>query len=123
MKREAFIKLCKSFISQGGYLCETETFQKKWRTGGMQGGSCWGPQEIYPISADPEPEMEALDDFLEKYYPNISFLQYKKFSKHIKTSHRTQAEYYGNFYEYTMKSINFEDVYQVLVDIGFEKEQ
>lgn len=99
-----------------------DRFQVSWITGGQCGGSCWGNDEMYERESDPERELDGLNSFLENNFANITFLQYKKFDKYIKTSTRTDYEYYGNSTEYTRKYILFEDVYNVLMEIGLIKE-
>lgn len=98
----------------------TYQFQCSWTSGGKSGGSCWDTSDsvYYSVSGEPEKELDALNEFLTAYFPSITFLQYKKFNKHIKTRSRTDTEYYGNETEYTGKYISFEDVYDTLCEIG-----
>lgn len=81
-----------------------------WRVGGVNGGNCWGGQADQPVSADDPAELTILDEFLEQKMPTLSFLQYKKISKFIKTQEWSCREYYGNYYEYKCCYITFEDI-------------
>lgn len=136
MDKETFIEKCKEFAKKGNCFWEeynylypntkppeawTYCFQTSWISGGVSGGSCWGNDELYSRGSDPETELDSFNDFLTEYFPNITFLQYKKFNKHIKTSDRTVNEYYGNSTEYTRKYINFNDVWDVLVELKLIK--
>lgn len=97
-----------------------DRFLSKWTSGGISGGSCWSTKdtEYYSVKGDPEKELDGLDLFLSKHFPNISFIQYKRISKLIKHDSYTQYEYYGNSTEYSCKYLLFEDLYNVLVELG-----
>jgi hypothetical protein len=92
---------------------QTPSLYIEWRTGGMSGGSCWGDR-ARPCGGEQEPPFESLDELLLKIVPKLSFLQYKKIEKLIKTYEYTRSEYYGNYYEYTRKYIVLEDLYNLL---------
>lgn len=85
-----------------------------WIIGGMTGGNCWGDQADRPVTAEEPAELTLLDDFLEKRMPNLSFLEYKKLTKFIKTQEWGKSEYYGNYYEYKCYYITFEDIAECL---------
>lgn len=86
----------------------------EWRIGGMTGGNCWGDCPEWPVTADPEPEFEMIDKILEKYLPNISYLDYKKLASLIKYDEHTEREYYGNYTEYAIKTINGVELYNFI---------
>lgn len=91
-----------------------EKFQTKWRVGGLQGGNCWGGYADQGVEADNEPDLDTLDHFIEKYFPSLSFLQYKRLMKLIKTDDETNYEYYGNYYIYRYKFLELKDLYDFL---------
>ena len=101
---------------------EGEFIQASWVTGGMSGGSCWddgSEDHHYGVSSSPEPEFDALDTILEKLYPEITFMIYKRMAQDlIKTSEYTDNEYYGNYYEYTVKYVDLKDLYKFLQEKG-----
>lgn len=85
-----------------------------WRCGGLTGGSCWGTNADRPVESDPENELTALNQFLEKHFPDLSFLKYRKLAAKIQYSESTVGEYYGNYTEYRTSYIMFEDICEAL---------
>ena len=117
---------CKS-LSNNYY--ETENVKEDilhsdmWLIGGATGGNCWG-DEATPISIydlEDEKEFTQLDNFLEIYYPEISFLDYKKIMKKVNLKEKSYSEYYGNYRQYKYKAIKKEDLIDVLSDILVKK--
>lgn len=92
----------------------SEYIYKSWRTGGLTGGSCWGTSADTPIEADSEPEWDELDTILEKYWPSITYLQYKKLILKAKVETETVDDYYGNYTIYTKKKMYLRDLYDVI---------
>jgi len=100
---------------------ETPTPDKiriQWTIGGQSGGNCWnGAEHSYATDAEPEPEFEALDKIFEKYWSEISYIKYKRFcAKHIETSEDTDTEYYGNYTNYAVKTVQLEKLYEFLCE-------
>lgn len=71
----------------------------EWTIGGMDGGNCWDDiPKHFPLSTDDEPDDIVLDRILEEFYPNCSFLEYKKISKDVyEYETKEHKEYYGNY--------------------------
>ena len=91
-----------------------------WTVGGLTGGNCWGDEADKSITAEEEADFTQLDKFLETYYPNISFLQYKKLLPLIKTHDYTVGEYYGNYTDYRVRYIEFVDLIEAMSDLDLE---
>ena len=91
-----------------------------WRVGGLRGGNCWGGVADEPVEADEEAEFTQLDSFLEEYFPNITFLQYKKLLPLVKTEEFSVGEYYGNYNDYRYSYVLFEDVAECLANLGVQ---
>lgn len=93
-------------------------FYNEWSTGGVEGGSCWdtGEEDNHHsyTSSNPPATLTGLDAFLEAEFPNISFLTYKRLEAKVKIGDYSVNEYYGNRSDYGTKSLEFEDVYEVL---------
>lgn len=88
-----------------------------WSTGGMSGGSCWNDNPPHHYSNDePIPQWTTLDNLLEKFCPNITFLKYKSLMTLVKTESWTDYEYYGNSTDYTMMVLTLPDLWQFLND-------
>ena len=108
------------------YLNQARQFNKKpntpgfyddWTVGGVTGGNCWGGEPNEPISADKEPELEGLDQFLTKICPEISFLLYKSLIKNIQFYDYSYNEYYGNHTQYRVKCVSLKDLYKDLIEL------
>jgi len=84
-----------------------------WITGGRSGGNPWNEADRDSNAEDPK-EIDLLDDFLEEYFPNITFLHYKRLMRLVKTQTWTHDEYYGNSSNYKCSYITFEDVSEYL---------
>ena len=88
----------------------------EWSTGGVSGGNCWneGGHRSYSSNEEPE-ELTALDEILNHFCPQITFLQFRLLSnKLVKFSSRTESEYYGNSTNYSSKYILLEELYEYM---------
>jgi hypothetical protein len=81
-----------------------------WVIGGMTGGDCWGSEADQAVTASEPEELTLLEEFLEQKMPKLSFLDYKKLRKLIKSEEWGRGEYYGNYYKYKCYYITFEDI-------------
>lgn len=88
-----------------------------WVVGGLTGGSCWGSNADQSVTAEEEPDFNQLDLFLEKYYPKITFLQYKKLAALVKVKEFTVGEYYGNYTEYRLFYVSFDDIIEAMAGL------
>ena len=85
-----------------GMDVQENSFIRSCTTGGSSGGGCWEGMESSSYTTGNEVtnfEYEGLDEFIEKVIPEITFIQYKRFLKGIKTSgvqYGSINEYYGN---------------------------
>lgn len=91
-----------------------------WTTGGLTGGNCWGDDANEAVEAEDEPNLDALDNFLEKICPQITFLQYRRLMKNIviRGNGETDYEYYGNYRTMGEKSFIYRELYDALVEKG-----
>lgn len=116
------IKTFEEFKNAVKTIVGTTEISKEWLIGGVAGGSCWddgSEDRHYPRKPDEEPEDESLDLILEVLCPKISFLQYKKLTKEnlfIETE-KYYNEYYGNYSEYKIKTLNLEVLFETLKNI------
>ena len=135
MKKDEILSLLKEFAkknsnpyfySTGSYgrFCgdkENEVFEgfrsESWLIGGVEGGSCWNEGGHSSISAESHAKVTLLDKFLEEAMPEISFLKYKKIEALIKTESYTSSEYYGNYKEYSISYISFDDIADFLANV------
>lgn len=90
-----------------------------WTTGGLQGGNCWGDDADSPVEPQPEQDLEGLDEILEKFTPNMSFLQYRQIEKLIEYQDRTEWRYYGNYTSYREKKLDMKKLFDFLCDKGY----
>lgn len=93
---------------------------QSWVSGGTDGGNCWGDGGHFGISADPEPQTwPELEAILEVYWPDISFLAYRKYMLPLfKTDNYTIYEYYGNNTKYTCKVILLKELFDIIKEHG-----
>ncbi len=110
-----FYKIVENIVDKWA-ISEDGTIKIEWTIGGMTGGNCWeGSKDCVARSADPEPEFEYLNKILENLCPDIKFLQYKRLCQEIiKTDNRYESGYYGNHYEYAIKSFKISDLEKYL---------
>lgn len=98
----------------------------RWVVGGQSGGSCWdeGESTHYALSTDDEPELEVFDEILEMAIPDLTFREYRAVMKQDVITYRrdSQNEYYGNWTEYMVRTIDLDKLWRALVDIQAERE-
>lgn len=94
-------------------------YEVTWTTGGMCGGNCWGDDADSPVEAEPEPDLDKLDELLESVAPQMTIKQYKQLrSQVVDMDTRSDYEYYGNYTTYGFKRVNFEKLYRTLKEMG-----
>lgn len=96
----------------------------EWSTGGVSGGSCWDTGNDNNTHGytnnEPPPELESLDAVLEAVKPDLTFLQYKRFTARLfKTDTWTVYEYYGNSTDYMVKMVRVRDLFDSLKSEGW----
>jgi hypothetical protein len=83
--------------------------------GGYTGGNCWNDTEPYYSSSDNKIEFSALDKFLAKVVPDISYLKYKEIKDNlVKEEDYSEGEYYGNTSDYKIFYIDLNALYDYL---------
>lgn len=87
------------------------SFETSWSLGGIS-NSYSG--RSHNVSAEPEAELNELDDFLLENYPNIGFLQYKKILQKMERSTDSNSDCYGGSTTTGIKKMNFSDLAQSL---------
>ena len=97
-------------------------FYAIWETGGRDGGNCWGGEAQSYVSDQKPQTLEALDEFLEKHFPNITFLQYKRLLRKTTEFEYTKSEYYGNHINYAGLFLSFDDLRDTMSEMGLFEE-
>lgn len=94
--------------------------------GGVTGGSCWddGTEDRHHGYTNPEGAMdcrrrfdEMFDTVVTKIYPDITYLKYKSLSSIIKSTERTEYEYYGNSVDYLIIYVEIKEFYNKLMEL------
>lgn len=99
------------FKAWGAEKFEQENLFYAYETGGVSGGSCWESSNPQPYVADgKDTGFVILEWILEKFAPNLTFLQYQKLSREILGFDHTEYEYYGNRTEYCVNYISIDTV-------------
>lgn len=88
-----------------------------WIIGGRSGGTEWNNGANASLDAEEPQYVHLLDEFLIKFMPNISFLQYKNLTHFFNSTTWVENEYHGNFVEYKCCYISFDDIAEVLYRI------
>ena len=110
-KKDGFIDSIENQFSRG--------FSAHWCMGGTS-GNCWD-DKLSTVSAEVEPELTDLDDFLMKFYPQTAFMQYKMITKSVKKDNRNDNDYYGGSTLEGVKSISVEALQDVLIQCGLQE--
>lgn len=98
-----------------------DRFEQEWRSGGTSGASCWNdaPSDISVSPDDAPTTWEELDEVLETYWHDISYLQYRKFVLPlIRSCSRSESDYYGNSTNYSIHYVRMLDLFTVLKENG-----
>lgn len=93
-------------------------------TGGASGGNCWGGQSTNYSTGLTEDniQLNVFDNIIERLFPDISFMRYKKLINNVKFHTRNSNSYgdfYGNYSEKLIKYISANDLYDSLISLDF----
>lgn len=110
MTASEYEEACNEF----GYSWD-KSFSCSWSTGGNR-CDCWGGN--YPVSPDAPEELTNLDSFLGKYFPQISFMQYKNIANKVNTTETSDSDWYGGCTYGVKKEITYDDLQTALEDAG-----
>jgi hypothetical protein len=83
-----------------------------WRTGGIMGGSCWGGEANQSVEGEEMPAW--LEEFLETFAPETSFLKFRRVEQKCTRYTYTNDEYYGNSTDYAFQVLKVSDILAVL---------
>lgn len=98
---------------------DKDNYEVEWCVGGASGGSCWGDESREYTSDDLESELDLLDILLEKVCPNMTLFQYRRLMKDlVEHTTRSENEYYGNYTNYRVKRVNYQKLYDKLIEEG-----
>lgn len=98
----------------------TYMLERKWCTGGAEGGNCWGDEAHGYTTDNEEPEDEIIVEILEQFVPNLTYLEHRKFLKDeyiYESSFYTESQYYGNYDHFSVKTLNLEKLHEQLTKI------
>lgn len=109
MTAQEFEEACNEF----GYSWD-KSFSVEWTTGGNR-CDCWGGN--YPVTPQAPEELHSLDRFLTKYFPTISFMQYKGISMYVESKETYDCDYYGGRSYGVKKEITYANLQKALEDL------
>ena len=110
MSHQEFLDACTEFGESW-----SSTFSVEWENGGNR-CDCWGGN--YALEHEDEKELEDLDAFLLKYFPQLSYLQYNAIERRIEETDRSDSDWYGGVQFYKGKFIAFDTLEDELIDLG-----
>lgn len=98
----------------------------QWVTGGRTGGSCWdeGESTYYSRDAEDEPEETVLDEILDDVFPDLTFREYRALKRAgvYDVQNNSESEYYGNYTDYKVRTLDLVKLYKALHQIKAERE-
>lgn len=97
-----------SFGIADGYIYQ------RHETGGYRGGNCWGDSAEPYYNEEPMDEFRPLDVLLEQFYPEVSFLKYKKILNELEYYTEGYSEYYGNSTSYQCRKLDLRKIYDMI---------
>lgn len=122
MKYDTFEDFEKAVLAQHGEYA----LRDQWTTGGRTGGSCWddGNPTYYSRDAEDEPDEEVLDEIIDDAFPDLTFREYRKLQKAgvYDVRNHSESEYYGNYTDYKVRTLDLSKLYKALHDIKAERE-
>ena len=97
-----------------------DSYEVSWTTGGIEGGNCWGDNPQYPVSAEPAPELNGIDELLMVVCPDISWLKHRVIMSRIVEvdTNGGHSDYYGNYTTRASKKVSYRRLYDELVAAG-----
>ena len=99
-------------------VTEPVLLDEKVETGGVSGGSCWGGNPHSYSTGKSFGEQSALDTFLEEFFPDVSFLRYRKLRREVVSEEdHCDREYYGNYTDYRLRIIDVDKLLEMLNDL------
>lgn len=103
-----------SWNKKDGFYIQDGKIIQKHISGGATGGNCWGDEAKY-FSNDRNAEpFIPLDNILKSTAPDISYLKYKEIENLIVEGEDCDREYYGNYTNYDIYSLDIEKLYEAL---------
>ena len=99
----------------GGYS-RLKTFRSRWSTGGTF-GNCWNDNLSSFGGSDPEPLKDHWE-FLEKYFPNITFIQGRKIEALVERYSDSEGDYYGGRENFIVESLSYKHLMDELIAMG-----
>lgn len=103
-----------SFDPTAEHSKQPDTLKLSWKTGGAQGGTCWGGEAQEYREDVSEPHFLGLEKLLLTLNPDFRLADYKTLESYIIKTERQQSEYYGNYTLYGEKSIPLDKLYQLI---------
>lgn len=125
---ENFIKLIDlKYLSQNPHYQDSNDYQNfaqdmlnnyfnvSWSLGGTR-GSCWDEDGPHSVSANEEPSMNNLIDFLTDYYPQLSHEHYLDIMRCVEEKETSEGDYYGGCMYEGHKSMSFNTLAEFLIN-------
>lgn len=89
-----------------------------WHVGGSSGASCWGGTPEPYSTGTPEPEWDALNEILDHFCPNITYLKFRGIMAKVESGSQGEGDYYGNETMYSIRALPLRTLYDHMVEKG-----
>lgn len=106
------------FIEQLVQRFSQPGFKVTWNMGGT-----WADYngKMGSVSPDTEPEMNELDNFLIKHYPNMGIMHYRMIANAIEKTTEREGDFYGGSTTNGIKFLSYEKLNNLLVEHNYEQ--
>lgn len=85
---------------------------RRWSRGSV---SCYDSSSVHSTPPDPQPEFIEFDELIEKLYPDIKFMEYKKiYRETVKVEESSESDYYGGHSDYGWYECDLKKLYSYL---------
>lgn len=110
MTHQEFVEACQEFGESWG-----EKFFIQWDNGGNR-CDCWGGN--YGLPTEDEQDLQDMDQFLEKYFPHLTYLQYKRILREVEEDNASESDWYGGVAHYKNKTMHFQTLEDLLIEMN-----
>lgn len=111
LQREGFVV---QKVDRGQYSVEDALISPRWRIGGRDGCEIWG-KDSKKSKIKPDDKPIWLEELLERIYPEIPYLKFRRLERACRQYMLTRDDFYGDYEEYAFEVLKLSDLHAVLV--------
>lgn len=111
LQREGFVV---QKVDRGQYSVEDALISPRWRIGGRDGCEIWG-KDSKKSKIKPDDKPVWLEELLERIYPEIPYLKFRRLERACRQYTFTRDDFYGDYEEYAFEVLKLSDLHAALV--------